>query len=186
MKPEQQLKAVIEKGENNGWIKLKEYPNISAENLAIDICAHIGQERKLLLSHNFAKAYWGEDYGNCDKCGAGNINDCSCVDAGTIERWQYHLQQAVLEEDILQYLDIGYVLGGRLLTEETIQKMRGPKSEEHKKHIGEAQVGKTYIELYGEERAKEISENISEALTGKKQSKEHIEKRIKALTGLKI
>ena len=67
---------------------------------------------------------------------------------------------------------------GKPKSEEHKQNMKGPKSEEHTENISKALIGKefskerienmkqvrkgkTYIEIYGEEKAREIIENIS-------------------------
>ena len=59
-------------------------------------------EYKLLFNHDFAKAFWGEknhipdEYTQeYEKCGANSGDFC----------WQYHLQQMVLEEYPLKYLE---------------------------------------------------------------------------------
>ena len=53
----------------------------------------------------------------------------------------------------------------------------GTLSEEHIQAISKWQKGKTYEEIYGEERAKEIKEKQNEKKRGRKQSKETIQKR---------
>ncbi len=57
----------------------------------------------ILFSHDFAKAFWGEEVA---KYVSTNI-DASEVDEIIYkpqERWKHHLQQMVLEEDPIQYL----------------------------------------------------------------------------------
>ena len=48
----------------------------------------------LFFGHSFAKAFWGED-------------EMAVIKAGNhmIQRWQFHLQQMVLEEEPLKYLE---------------------------------------------------------------------------------
>lgn len=79
MNNEQILKQAIEKAVKNGftWDKIWsfEYPDYYA----------------LIFSHSFAKAFWGEEtityFEDSPKC------------------WQYHLQQMVLEEEPLKYIE---------------------------------------------------------------------------------
>jgi len=59
----------------------------------------------------------------------------------------------------------------------------GALSDEHKKSIRRWQSGKTYEEIYGEERAKEIKEKQNQLKIGRKQSQETINKRIKKIKG---
>lgn len=65
-----------------------------------------------------------------------------------------------------------------------------PLSKEHKdalhkpKSVSSYKKNKSYEEIYGIEKAKQLKENFSKARKGKKQSKELIEKRSKSLKGL--
>jgi len=58
----------------------------------------------IIFSHNFAKAFWGEDIiierGVLEK--NGNI---SSEYENKYKCWEYHLQQLVLEEDPIKYLE---------------------------------------------------------------------------------
>jgi hypothetical protein len=73
----------------------------------------------ILFSHEFAKALWGEEFNNfrigevyytndnpykySDDDNAG-INPVRCAKV-TQESWKYHLQQMILEEDPIKYLE---------------------------------------------------------------------------------
>ena len=102
MTNEQILEKAIEKAMKNGhepnyysgnyafWVKMKSY--------YVDIFAH-----------SFAKAFWGEAYVD-DRYGetieewierTGHERNWGCHKL----RWQYHLQQMVLEEEPLKYLE---------------------------------------------------------------------------------
>jgi len=55
-----------------------------------------------IFNHEFAKAFWGEeqiDFINGVYC----CIDPSCVASGI--KWQYHLQEMVLEKDPILYLE---------------------------------------------------------------------------------
>lgn len=65
-----------------------------------------------IFSHGFAKSFWGEQEHQWE--GDGGSNLCACGDrfyehettpSGTAYCWQYHLQQMVLEEDPIEYLE---------------------------------------------------------------------------------
>jgi hypothetical protein len=47
----------------------------------------------LIFSHEFAKAFWGEEKHKPE------------TDVYLVQPWQYHLQQMVLEEDPIKYLE---------------------------------------------------------------------------------
>ena len=88
MTNEQILNKVIEKAKENGYEF--EY-NIKSSQYNFYYYAYI-------FSHDFAKAFWGE-------------KDRTPIIAGrrllkeAYPEWQYHLQQMVLEEEPLKYLE---------------------------------------------------------------------------------
>lgn len=111
------LKRVIEIALDNGWkaeIISKRYGKdepISSINYAVkDLPKHmdllIGNfivNPMMLFSHEFAKAFWGDDIMTIEKVNVGDI----VLQAGhelNFVVWQYHLQQMVLEENPIQYL----------------------------------------------------------------------------------
>ena len=61
----------------------------------------------IIFSHEFAKAFWGEEY-ICSFCGLNRDNpDCCNEEWGKDQdyNWEYHLKQMVLEDNPLQYLE---------------------------------------------------------------------------------
>ncbi len=105
MTNEQILKQAIEKAAINGVHidGTKGKTNFCASN--VDFKEVLAHPEILIFSHDFAKAFWGEKFANCDRCGARNEKDCHCLDAGVIDSWKYHLQQMVLEEQPLKYIE---------------------------------------------------------------------------------
>ena len=63
---------------------------------------------RIIFSHDFAKAFWGEEI-VCGYCG-NQHEDYQCLylkedERCSIQEWQYHLQQIVLEKEPLKYLE---------------------------------------------------------------------------------
>jgi len=85
MTNEQILKKAIEKAVKNGWTKYGQDWHSSAFGILIEQKKHYW----LIFSHSFAKAFWGEL--------VSTINNQS--------RWQYHLQQMVIEPEPLKYIE---------------------------------------------------------------------------------
>lgn len=72
----------------------------------------------IIFSHEFAKAFWGENETTCNCCKTKNpklIYDevydwyepecCKGIQMGYRIDWQYHLQQMVLKKEPLTYLE---------------------------------------------------------------------------------
>lgn len=61
---------------------------------------------QLIFSHDFAKAFWSEEL-VCLICGSKcrPWAHCCTDNNDTLSEWKYHLQQMVLEEDPLKYLE---------------------------------------------------------------------------------
>jgi hypothetical protein len=59
------------------------------------------------MSHDFAKAFFGEEPIICSSCGIhhDHFSDCDAGFGEELKQWQYHLQQMVLEEDPIKYLE---------------------------------------------------------------------------------
>lgn len=121
------LKKVIEKG----WNEDKEWVHLALGILSwIELGSDIEKSKyyPLIFSHDFAKAFWNEkpngivNYlgfpawtGDCQDCGKkfdgykqiGEIEfghkGCPKSDTGRI--WKRHLQEMVLEEDPIKYLE---------------------------------------------------------------------------------
>ena len=112
MTNEEILKKAIEKAANNGWYvnDVDKYIEEIFKDGSITNCIAI----YIIFSHDFAKAFWGEEknYSNCGLEVDGWEDDeshCWCnVHEETkypIVAWQYHLQQMVLEEEPIKYLE---------------------------------------------------------------------------------
>jgi len=80
MSNEEILKKAISKAVENGW----EYSFTEEE-----IDKLIKGYQSFIFSHSFAKAFWGKRYSEETK----------------VERWQYHLQNIVLEKEPLKYIE---------------------------------------------------------------------------------
>lgn len=70
-------------------------------------CFYEIMDREMIWEHQFAKAFWGKDF-----CGQTCLYDCWHLkdkipiwDGHYQERWQYHLQQMVISEDPIKYLE---------------------------------------------------------------------------------
>ena len=62
---------------------------------------------QIIFSHNFAKAFWGEDwFDSGDRCSVCNGTNFKCGDdSDHLRAWEFHLQQMVLEKEPLKYLE---------------------------------------------------------------------------------
>jgi hypothetical protein len=110
------LRKAIEKAETNGY-----YSDKYSRMEFIDI--NILEAEHIIFSHDFAKAFWGEELVKMDgdnkdefcssykyyargerewdKLSVGHFN----IGYRLEECWQFHLQQMVLEEEPLKYLE---------------------------------------------------------------------------------
>ena len=101
MTKEETVKTIIEKAIFNGYESLFDHEEMSFFDV--------------IFSHDFAKAFWGGDeFQNfvCVKCHGITISkhckkSCTCRDfpAESQIEWMHHLQQMVLEEDPVKYLE---------------------------------------------------------------------------------
>jgi len=107
------LKKVIYKVYNNGCNYLQ--LDINNYQMGWDLEPDISAYYYIIFRKEFAKAFWGEEE-VCGYCGeiccpkAGDFcynDECSLsVDyPNPIKAWKYHLQQIVLEEEPLKYLE---------------------------------------------------------------------------------
>ena len=91
MTNEEILKKAIEKAVENGW----------NTHLAISVVLELAKDDpfinpySLIFSHDFAKAFWGED--DYEEVMSGGSST-------EWKAWEYHLREMVLEEKPLQYL----------------------------------------------------------------------------------
>lgn len=111
VKDEEILQKAIEKAVDNGWSFYnwlidnwsypKDFRDHPEQEGAVEEAVKIISKSyfvNIIFSHSFAKAFWGEK----DDWEAEETN--SPWDGHNQERWQFHLQQMVLEEKPLQYI----------------------------------------------------------------------------------
>lgn len=114
------LKQALEKVMENGFRPLFFYDSgggyMSEEPLEgddlLDACKDSVESEHayaICFNHDFAKAFWGEKI-TCFACGSFPTCWCDTSDVypreGTLLfNWQFHLQQMVLEEDPIKYLE---------------------------------------------------------------------------------
>ena len=93
------LQKIIDKAEINGWDgeDLKDQLNYGFSGYN-DYWIYF-----YIFSHEFAKAFWGEKK-KC-KCSGFCIQYQGCSCEANISGWQYHLQQMILCEEPLKYLE---------------------------------------------------------------------------------
>ena len=107
MTNKQILKKAIEKAVKNGW-KIGDY-NFATQFALNDYPKDMRSQYFIIFSHDFAKAFWGKeehqyhldddyDYEWCEECGKLHSEHSEHC-------WQYHLQQMVLEEEPLKYIE---------------------------------------------------------------------------------
>ena len=88
MTNEEILKKAIKQAENNGY----NFPfSWEALNLSDTLLGEYRWYPSIIFSHSFAKAFWKKDV--------------IIKGTGTIYDWCYYLQQMVLEEEPLKYLE---------------------------------------------------------------------------------
>ena len=109
MKKEQILRKAIKKAIENGWDSDFGHPDnwnydelfeclwdfTNDDEARIEI--HIN---RFIFSHDFAKAFWGEENHECDNCRCYIEGSCDCK-----EMYLYHLQQLALSKDRIKYLE---------------------------------------------------------------------------------
>lgn len=112
MSREKILQVAVTRAIENGWTiggVITNKTEITEESFDV-LLAYIKREysiRDIVFDHGFAKAFWGEGW-VCWKDGI--WQECTekqqfMSDSAFVYRdWQYHLQQMVLEEDLIRYL----------------------------------------------------------------------------------
>jgi len=106
MTNEQILKKAIEKAVKNGW----EAWNTQEGYYTIEILIRERRYYSIIFSHDFARAFWGDgkrneeyiDYATKKPVYSYQISGNNW---SYLKRWQHHLQQMVLEEEPLKYLE---------------------------------------------------------------------------------
>ena len=112
-------KEVIKKAIGIAQDNDKNYYNECA-NITLNALLPVATElefRGIIFSHNFAKAFWGEEkhlenqFDIIDNCACGELtyhyyqtHEDGMVRNCTEYCWQYHLQQMVLEQNPIDYL----------------------------------------------------------------------------------
>ena len=86
----------MEKAKKNGFTFSKNIPLVLREIYPFDFIASVACKSYYIaiFSHDFAKAFWGEE----------DYSDGKIVIAN-LKAWQYHLQQMVRETEPLKYLE---------------------------------------------------------------------------------
>lgn len=97
------LKKALNRAVKNGYKKRWDYGELRQQ------CWQMA----IIFDHDFAKAFWREEqhtaeldvpnslcFSSCDKC-KGDMQDYEGIDFC----WKYHLQQMVLEENPIKYLE---------------------------------------------------------------------------------
>ena len=128
------LKKAIKKAVENGWQGVKK----GEEYFIVYELEYIPYEI-FIFSHDFAKAIWGEErtclmcgsiefeggmtpstpaglsenWERCTKCGAETLDRIEFDEGNTLPAYLYHLQQMVLEEEPLKYLEKFLDISGR-------------------------------------------------------------------------
>lgn len=116
MTSEEILRKAIEKASKNGYLDVAlqegswEYDagsiyffDVRGLNPRISM-ARMGVS-EILFDHRFAKAFWGQEDRYCS-CGYKLEEDDEAeTDHSELTGWEYHLQQMVIEENPIQYLE---------------------------------------------------------------------------------
>ena len=103
MTNEQIIKKAIEKAVKNGFNHSAYYIDGYFDVWLNEGDGKYRQEYTIIFSHNFAKAFWGEEIYQCsgDFYHLSSCGGCNVLEDG----WQYHLQHMVLEKAPLRYLE---------------------------------------------------------------------------------
>jgi hypothetical protein len=100
------LQKSVLKAKKNGF-DLKRFDRVHF------ICGNISTEEGikreyyyiLIFSHDFAKAFWGEKFIDLDDVYINEEYDVSSHFKRHFKKWEYHLQQMILKEEPLKYLE---------------------------------------------------------------------------------
>ncbi len=115
---EQIFKKALEKSEKNGWkqpIKIADEGTVQTPGIVIfvDDSGNFLSRKDIIFSHDFAKSFWGTiDSEPCEYCSAQDskkwVHETQCprYDKSPLPYlWEFHLQQMVLEEQPILYLE---------------------------------------------------------------------------------
>lgn len=97
MTNEQILKKAIEKAVKGGFVNGKVW---LLHNCELMPKIRYDEHFKIIFSHDFAKAFWGEQW-----VSANGVEIDQFTPEPILRHWQYHLQQMVLREEPLKYLE---------------------------------------------------------------------------------
>lgn len=95
-------KRIVNQAIHNGWNKGDSHRWVGFNNNQVQLL--INEKLKayniyeLIFSHDFAKAFWGEEMITSLSAGKGEFS------AEYIPEWQYHLQKMVISPDPIKYL----------------------------------------------------------------------------------
>lgn len=102
MKDEEILKKAIEKAVKSGyWKEQNNWNDLSKDSTRLEICKSWLSDEKylqIIFSRSFAKSFWGEKE-------VLSYNDVGGMDDEYMPAYLFYLQQMVLEEDKLKYLE---------------------------------------------------------------------------------
>lgn len=102
------LKKAIEKAVEGGYVLPYGISHYGVMEWEYDINEKANNNYIVIFSHDFAKAFFGEGYYRYGDTGLVKTSEHShdrTVLMSTEKEWEYHLQQMVLEEDPLKYLE---------------------------------------------------------------------------------
>jgi hypothetical protein len=91
---------------NTSWRYLK--VNSNASEIVYKTGQHYCHPWEIIFFHSFAKAFWGEGVVDWENDREQNYEPYSgegCTAEYEGKRWQYHLQQMILEENPIKYLE---------------------------------------------------------------------------------
>lgn len=109
MTNEQILKKAIKKAIKNGWegegiLTLAKPFNELSKKEKECFLQHCWMNWWILIFfHSFTKAFWGEE--DMHEVDGEKLNEEGNATYYTLKVWQYHLQQMVLEEEPLKYIE---------------------------------------------------------------------------------
>lgn len=99
---EQILKKAIERAKKNGWDNAPAWDDNVGQAYYSDGDGgfFVATIKDIIFSHDFAKAFWGEKIMSYEiKCISG------VYELYNLPEWQYELQQIILQEEPLKYLE---------------------------------------------------------------------------------
>ena len=108
MKDNEILANAIDKAIANGFVYTKQQREIFSQHLVLALFESSINPivYGIIFSHSFSKAFWGESKEVRTKNGAYDVRDSMSLTCKSLEyAWEYHLQQMVIQEDPIKYLE---------------------------------------------------------------------------------